>query len=134
MTGLVKTVTNWERKAGGLITQMKSLGRRRSSLQPYFRGEFRAYGLWLARCWTSIEEEEGLSNPARERNGEDYMLALEDMNIANEMPDDGSTYGELSSWFPEGPHSRSDLIELAERDADVALLRYSAPPQLSLPH
>jgi hypothetical protein len=114
-----------------IITGAKALRPRRGeSLYPYFRGEFRAYGLWLARGWACVEAEHGISNPHRERASEDYMLALEDLTIAHEVPDDGSTYGHLSTWFPEGPHSRSDLIELAERDADVALLRYSAPQRL----
>jgi hypothetical protein len=127
MTQLARRITGWEQKVSGVISGMAPLRMRKPKPYPYFLGEFRAYGLYLARRWATLEAERGIFNPDRDRAAEDYMLALEDLTIAHEMPDDGSKYGQLSSWFPEAPHSRADLIEMAEREADVALFRYSAP-------
>jgi hypothetical protein len=65
-------------------------------------------------------------NPHRNEASRAYLAALEEVAAAYDLPDDGGLYSGLSSVIPDGPHTRAELIEFAEREADAALLMLCA--------
>jgi hypothetical protein len=111
-------------KVVDFTVEIKQRRLQRGKLRPYFQGEFRAYGLSMASAYIAAEARRGIVNPARNQAAEEYKSALETLTAAYDLPEDG---GRISSWFPEAPHSRADMIALAENEADIALLKYSAP-------
>lgn len=116
----------WEQKVAALTAEMKNQVGRSRWLHDHFRDELRTYGLCLAHARTSIELADGIENPARKLASDEWWGAMQSLTKAYDLPDDGSTYGSVSQWFPADPQTRADKIELANRAVDVALLKYCA--------
>jgi hypothetical protein len=124
MSTLTMTLTGWGSKLSELATVVKPKQSRPRSLDAYFVGEFRAYGLSLVRAQASRDHSRGIANPHRVAAAEAYLATLEDVAKAYELPQDGGMYGGFLSRFKEGSHTRSEWIEMTEVEADAALLMY----------
>lgn len=116
----------WERKVTELAAEITNQAGRSPWLVEHFRSELRVYGLCLAHARIRIEQANDTQNPERKLAADEWSIAMELLATAYDLPDDGSVYGVLSTWFPADPQSRADRIEQANRAVDIALLKYCA--------
>lgn len=115
-------------RVGWLWDKLQGLPGSYAWMRHHLRNELDGWGLPLAQLRLRREIATGNENQARFDAQARYYSAIERLNEAHEMPDDGSgLIDNLSDWRPGVAQSRADRIEAARRAVDAALFEYAAP-------